>query len=300
MIEKKDVSKLKPQYRPLPIAVVMITLNEAHNLEAVLDNIQGWAEEVFIVDSYSSDETVNIALRHGVHVVQRAFRGFGDQWNFALDQLPITAEWTMKLDPDERLSNELKMSVASSIQDTEANGFILTRRLWFMGRSLPICQSLIRIWRTGQCQFTNVLVNEHPVVDGNIKLLEGYLEHHDSPDLQHWYNKQNKYTSSEAITMYRGLQLAAKPKLLGTTMERRMWLKKNFFKMPFRYGLLFIYNYLLKGTWRAGRVGYIWSKLRIEVYRAREYKLYEMRVIQREPLDLNRGCGEPDLRVKQY
>ena len=95
-----------------PVAVVMISLNEAHNMEAVLENLKGWAQEVFLVDSYSQDETVDIALRYGVHVVQRSFRGFGDQWNFALRELPITAPWTMKLDPDERLSDELKANIA--------------------------------------------------------------------------------------------------------------------------------------------------------------------------------------------
>ena len=85
-----------------PIAVVMISLNEGHNMAAVLDNLKGWAHEVFLVDSYSTDETLDIALAAGVHVVQRSFSGFGNQWNFALDQLPITAPWTMKLDPDER------------------------------------------------------------------------------------------------------------------------------------------------------------------------------------------------------
>ena len=96
-----------------PVAVVMISLNEGHNLEAVLQNLAGWAQEVFLVDSYSQDDTVDIALRHGVQVVQRRFRGFGDQWNFALRELPITAPWTMKLDPDERLSDELKARIYS-------------------------------------------------------------------------------------------------------------------------------------------------------------------------------------------
>jgi glycosyltransferase involved in cell wall biosynthesis len=62
----------------------MISLNEGHNLDAVLRNLTGWARQVFLVDSYSQDDTVDIALRYGVHVVQRKFLGFGDQWNFAL------------------------------------------------------------------------------------------------------------------------------------------------------------------------------------------------------------------------
>ena len=99
-----------------PVAVVMISLNEGHNLEAVLENLKGWAQEVFLVDSYSQDDTVDIALRHGVQVVQRRFRGFGDQWNFALEHLPITAPWTMKLDPDERLSDELKANLLAAMR----------------------------------------------------------------------------------------------------------------------------------------------------------------------------------------
>src|SRR5437016_75857 len=83
-----------------PVAVVMLALNEGHNMEAVCQNFAGWAQEVFLVDSYSQDDTVDIALRYGVEVVQRRFRGFGDQWNFAMRTLPITAPWTMKLDPD--------------------------------------------------------------------------------------------------------------------------------------------------------------------------------------------------------
>lgn len=283
-----------------PLAVVMITLNEAHNLEEVLDNIQDWAEEVFIVDSYSSDGTVDIALRRGVHVVQRAFQGFGDQWNFALEQLPITSKWTMKLDPDERISDELKVSLARAIQHEDGDAFSVTRRLWFMGRALPIDQDLIRVWRTGGCRFTDVLVNERPLVEGRIRSLSGYLEHHDSPDLQHWYHKQNKYTSAEAISAYRELEMAATPKVFGSSIERLMWIKRNFFRVPFGYSMLFLYNYLIKGAWRAGRVGYIWSKLRVEVYRAWEYKLFEMRITGREPQELYIGFGKPDSRVEQY
>ena len=79
------------RWRPgtVPVAVVMITLNEGHNIEAMCRNLAGWAREVLVVDSYSQDETVDIALRHGIHVVQRRFRGFGDQWNFALRSCPL-------------------------------------------------------------------------------------------------------------------------------------------------------------------------------------------------------------------
>ena len=290
----------KPNAKPLPIAVVMITLNEAHNLEAVLDNIQGWAEEVFIVDSYSSDETVDIALRRGVHVVQRAFQGFGDQWNFALEQLPIKSKWTMKLDPDERLSAELKASVTKIIREDECDGCSLIRRLWFMGKPLQVEQSLVRIWRTGNCKFSEVAVNEHPHVNGSVHSVVGYLEHHDSPNLEHWLDKQNRYTSLEADIACRGAELADKPLLLGSPLQRRMWLKRYFILLPGRYFFLFVYNWVWLGAGKAGRAGYIWSRLRSDIMRFIEYKRYEIETTGCEPFNEHRAIGQPDDRVKQY
>lgn len=283
-----------------PVAVVMIALNEAHTLEAVLRNLEGWAQEVFLVDSYSTDGTVDIALRHGVHVVQRRFRGFGDQWNFALRELPITAPWTMKLDPDERLTASLKHAIEQAIAEGQADGLSVYRRLWFMSRPLPAGHDLVRVWRTGRCRFTDVAVNEHPIVTGVLRHVDGELEHHDSPDLEHWLDKQNRYTTAEAVASYRAQKLADKPRLFGTPLQRRMWVKRHFMKLPFRYLALFLYHYLVLGAWRTGWVGYAWSRLRTDVYRLWEYKLREMRLTGRLPVQRPAGPGRPDPRVRQY
>lgn len=283
-----------------PVAVVMISLNEAHNMEAVLANLKGWAQEVFLVDSHSADETVDIALRHGVHVVQRRFRGFGDQWNFALRELPITAPWTMKLDPDERLSDALKRNLADAMRRGEADGFTMQRRLWFMGRPLPVRQEILRVWKTGACRFSDVLVNEHPLVEGSVEPVAGELEHHDSPDLEHWLHKQNKYTTAEALAAVRGDALSAQPRLLGSALQRRMWLKRHFSRIPFRYALVFLYYLIVAGIWRAGRIGLIWARLRADVYRFRQYKIYEMQMTGRTPGRAVFVPGQPDVRVPQF
>jgi glycosyltransferase involved in cell wall biosynthesis len=280
-----------------PVAVVMISLNEAHNLDAVLRNLAGWAQQVFLVDSCSADDTVSIALRHGVHVVQRRFKGFGDQWNFALNELPVTAPWTMKLDPDERLTDELKASIEQLTRTGEQQGIAIDRRLWFMGAVLPVKQSILRVWRTGTCRFTDVAVNEHPLVDGAIGHATGYLEHHDSPDLDHWLVKQNRYTTSEAISQFEGRALALPPRLFGNALERRMWFKRNFWKVPGRYLILFLYHLVLMGAWRAGRVGWIWARMRTEVYRLWEYKRFEIDRIGRVPRAIPSNPGAPDPRV---
>ncbi|MDA8691950.1 glycosyltransferase family 2 protein [Candidatus Pseudothioglobus singularis] len=283
-----------------PISVIMISLNEAHNMIDVLENLNGWAKEVHLVDSCSHDSTVSIALSYGVKVVQRNFNGFGEQWNFALENLPISAPWVMKLDPDERITDELKNSIERIIKEDNSDGVIIKRRLHFMGKTLPITQSILRLWKNGTCRFTNVNVNEHPLVNGTILNANGYLEHHDSPNLDHWLTKQNSYTTLEAVNQYMQKPLGISPKLFGSTLEKRMWVKSNFWKIPGRYILLFSYHYFILGAWRSGKVGWKWSHLRTEVYRLWEYKYFEMKSLNKVSIKINSQNGLADNRVRFY
>lgn len=283
----------------VPVAIVMISLNEAHHMNDTLVNLRDFAQEVFLVDSYSSDDTVDIALAHGVRVVQRPFLGFGDQWSFALSELPITAPWTMKLDPDERLTDELKQSIATIVSQNAADAFNVNLRLWFMGRPLPVRQMILRGWRTGSCRFSDVSVNEHPLVDGRVIDTEGDLEHRDSPDLHHWFDKQNRYSSAEALSTYRGDPLSAPTKFFGNSLERRMWLKSKLTNMPLQYSFVFLYCYILQGAWRAGRVGLIWASMRANVYRMWSLKVLEMRLTGKELYLPSPRIGKPHLGAVQ-
>jgi hypothetical protein len=128
----------------------------------------------------------------------------------------------------------------------------------------------------------------------------GYLEHHDSPDLDHWLTKQNRYTTAEAISQFEGRALALPPRLLGSALERRMWFKRNFWKVPGRYLILFMYHLVLMGAWRAGRVGWIWSRMRTEVYRMWEYKRIEIDYLGKIPVKIPSQAGRPDARVTMF
>ena len=263
--------------KKLPVSIVMLTLNEQYHLPGVIENVKDWAQDIFIVDSCSTDKTIDIALEHNVKIVQRPFTNFGDQWNFAIKKLPIKTPWTLKLDPDERLSDELKMQIEKVTQNDNAlEGYKFKRRLWFMGKPLHAKQDVVRLWQTGKCYFSDTIVNEHPIIEGEIGYLPGILEHHDSYDLHHWYDKQNRHATMEAIMKYRGDKLAAQTRLFGTSLERRMYLKKMFFRVPMRYHLLYLYHLIGQGTWRDGKTGLAWARLRTEVYRMIELKFEEM------------------------
>ncbi|MEM1297700.1 MAG: methyltransferase domain-containing protein [Pseudomonadota bacterium] len=277
----------------LPVSVIMISLNEAHHMPAVLKNLEGFAEKVFLVDSFSADDTVDIAVRHGVHVVQRRFRDFGDQWNFAVNELPIETPWVMKLDPDERITDELKQSIAQAIEGDRLDGIGFERRLWLMGKPMPVRNHVLRLWRHGNCRFTDVIVNEHPVINGGVGDIAGELEHHDSPNLHHWFDKQNRYTTAEAIAQFQRHSLADAPRLFGTRLQRRMWLKQHFWKLPGRFTALHLYLVFWTGAWRAGKVGLIWARLRTELYRSQEFKYFEMTLSGAPYQTISSGHGAP-------
>ncbi len=284
--------------KKLPLTVILLTLNEEFHLPGALDNLLGWAEDVFVLDSLSTDRTVDIALEHGAKVVQHPFANFGDQWNWALEKLPIRTPWTLKVDPDERLGEELKSQIEAVTCDPNAlNGYSFPRRLWFMGKPLHVKADVLRLWRTGRCRFSDVIVNEHPLVEGSIGRLTGVLEHHDSPDLHHWCEKQNRYTTMEAIARVRRHKLAATPRLLGSALERRMLFKQIFFHIPFRYQLYWLYVMIWRGAWKAGRIGLAWAHLRTEIMILRELKAREMRSTGRIPEVPRAPHGKYDPRV---
>ena len=120
-------------------------------------------------------------------------------------------------------------------------------------------------------------------MDGAVLRLSGAIEHHDSPDLEHWLEKQNRYTTLEAVRAYGGLAMADAPAVFGTALQRRMWLKKNFYRTPFRYTLFFLYHLLVLGAWRSGWVGWTWSRLRSDVMRLIEIKYREIEVDRAVP-----------------
>jgi glycosyltransferase involved in cell wall biosynthesis len=282
----------------LPITAIMLTLNEEHHLPGAIEIVKPWAEDIFIVDSCSTDKTVAIALERGVKIIQRRFTNFGDQWNFAIERLPINTPWTMKLDPDERVTAELVEEMSPIVQsENSCEGYWIPRRLWFMGKPLRVFTDVLRLWRTGKCHFSDVIVNEHPLIDGKVGRLRGIIEHYDSPDLTHWADKQNRYSTMEAIMKFRGDELSVRPALFGNSLERRMFFKKYLDFLPLRFQLYWLYLMIRHGVWRDGNVGRAWAHLRVEVMRMIEFKYKEMKRNGRIPEIPRAPHGDFDPRI---
>ena len=106
------------------IAVIVLTFNEEANLAQALGSVGGWANEIFILDSLSTDRTLEIASQYGCHIAQNKFENYAKQRNYALDHLPIRSEWVLFLDADEWLPDALKQEISNLIAiSPEENGF---------------------------------------------------------------------------------------------------------------------------------------------------------------------------------
>lgn len=266
----------------LPISVVILTLNAEHHLPDLLDSILPYVEDVFIVDSRSTDRTVDIALERSVKIVQRAFTTPPDQYGWAFRNLPIKTEWLFSLDQDERFSHslidELRELFGKDI-DTDIDGFTVKWRLWFMGRPLHATTDTFRLMRVSKCHVTEVSCNEHFVVPGRVERLNGLLEHKDVLNLHEWYEKQNLWTTLEAIGRIRDSSDDERGRLFGTQLQRKMFFKRLFIHSPGGKAVMFLYYYVWYGAWRDGYAGFCWARLRVWVHNVGDMKEKEFRRI---------------------
>ncbi len=191
-----------------PVSVIILTYNEEPNLENCLKSLKNWATEIFIVDSFSTDKTLDIAKKYGCEIVKHAFKNQAEQFNWALDNLKIKNEWILRLDADEYLTNELKNEITEILPKTpaEINGYYINRRLIFMGRWLkhagiyPLW--LLRLFRFGKAKSEYKEIDEHIVLlEGKAKELKNDFIHDDKKNLSDWIQKHNLYSSREVETI---------------------------------------------------------------------------------------------------
>ncbi len=264
----------------LPITVLIPTLNAEGHLDELFDSIEPFVSDVFVVDSLSIDQTVDICLRRGIKIVQRHYVNSSDQFQWMLDSLPIMTPWVFFMAQDERFSDSLVQALGNlfdaGVPET-IDGYTVKWRLWFMGRPLHATAPNLRLFRTGKCNVTQVACNEHFRVPGGIGHLDGILEHKDTLNLHEWYEKQNLWTTREAIQQARPVSNDERPVLLGTALQRKAFLRKVLKKVPCRNCIRFLYYWLKFGAWRDGRAGVVWASLRVWVADVIDLKVEEMR-----------------------
>ena len=264
----------------IPLTILIPTINAEAHLEELFDGIVPYFEDVIVVDSLSLDRTVDICLEYGVKIIQRRYVSSSDQFGWMVTQIPVKTPWIMLMAQDERISEKLRNEMSHYLRDDSPHsGYTVRWRLWFMGKPLHATPRRMMIYKTGNVAVTNVACNEHFfLLDcGSVGNLEVYLEHKDTPTLWDWYEKQNLWTTREAIQRVCPPSDDEKPMLCGTKRQRKAFVKQLLIHMPFGETILFWYYFLKFGAWRDGRTGWVWASLRVWVHHVTTLKEIEMR-----------------------
>lgn len=254
-----------------PLTVIILTYNEEPNLVQALRSVCGWAQQVVVLDSFSTDRTVQIAREFGAEVYQHRFENYARQRNHALT-LPIRTEWILFLDADEWVPPELQREIAEVIdRNPPEDGFYIKRRFIWMGRWIRrgyYPSWILRLARRGRVRCEERQVNEHLIVDGAVGYLQHDFIHEDRKDLADWIAKHVRYARREADELIkRELRVAQEEidaRLFGTQAQRKRWLRRHVWERlpPFvRPWLFFFYRYVLRGGFLDGRAAFVYHFL---------------------------------------
>ena len=218
----------------VPVSVLIPTLNEERNIGKCLASV-AWSDDVVVVDSHSRDRTAAIARAAGARVVEFDWNGeLPKKKNWALANVSWKHAWVLVLDADERVTPELAEEIKATVAGTDRCGFLVNRRLMFLGRWIKHCGYYpswnLRLFLHERGRYERLVegdtgsgdneVHEHVLVDGPVGRLRAELDHHAYPDIATWVEKHNRYSNWEAAVEVRGVR-ATTPQAAGALRRRR-------------------------------------------------------------------------------
>ena len=277
---------------PIAVTVVIPTRNEARHLARCLEAVRRFSE-VYVVDSQSTDSTVEIARAFGAEVVQFHYHGgWPKKRQWALDSLPFENDWVLLLDADEVLTLDLADEIGEAIRDPNLIGYRVFLRINFLGRELRFGGNgfwKLSLFRRGKGHFecrlrdqdrsmSDIEVHEHVIVDGPVSKLRRALPHHNVESLDRYLIKHNEYSNWEARVLLQGTEQRDElpPKFFGSQAQRRRWLKKRFFGLPGSPLFFFLYKYILRLGFLDGVPGLIYCALQSTHFFHIKAKMYEL------------------------
>jgi glycosyltransferase involved in cell wall biosynthesis len=262
MITHDDFQQGTKASAKVKVSVIVPVKNEAANLPRCLRSIQ-WADEVWVVDSASTDATSAIAEAQGARVAQFVYKGgFPKKKNWALDKLPLRNEWVFILDADETLPPDIEAELRQIVESPGGHdGYWINRRFQFLGRWMKHSYYPnwnLRLFRRTKGRFEKITesdtksgdveIHEHVVIQGATGRLRCEMDHYAFPSIEVFVEKHNRYSNWEA-RVARDAMLAGSESAIGNPkVARRRMLKRWSHRVPLRPWLRFLYVYV----WQRG------------------------------------------------
>ena len=245
----------------MKLSVALITLNEEKNLKRTLESVSAIANEIIIIDSGSTDKTIEIAKEYNAKTFFQAWQGYGKQKNFALSQ--CSGDWILLIDADEELSKELSSKIQWIIEnEKEKKVFSINRSSICFGKELKhggwSNQYAVRLWKKGIVEVNQNLVHEAYITSEKIYKIKEKIYHHTYLTLQDYFVKFNAYTT------------------LGAQEYYKRGKKVSFLKIILNPTYKFIRMYFLKGGFLDGVEGFMIARASAMYSMAKYFKLREM------------------------
>lgn len=250
-------------------SVVVIAQNEESNIAFCLRPVLRFSDDVWVVDSFSTDGTVEIGRTLGARVVQHEFEGWAEQRNYALDRLPLKYDYVLFLDADEQIDERFDSQLTAAIASGRYAAFNLKTSNYFLGRHIKFAQDIswiTKVVRRGAGRWHSEGAREYCVVNGPVGEVPATIRHEDRKGIFFWVIKQIRNAEREArLLSGQSAQLDLRQFSSGQTLERpqRVWLRRVYNTLPpvVRPFLVFIYRYFFRLGFLDGIPGLIYCLL---------------------------------------
>ncbi len=263
------------QRQGFPLSVLVPVKNESANLKRCLPALS-WADEIFVVDSQSTDDTIDVAKAHGAQVIQFEFNGsYPKKKNWSLENLPFRNDWVLIVDADEVVPPELADEIGERIGSGEVEGYYLNMKYYFLGGRIrhagySECWNL-RLFQHRLGRYERLPVrpgvatgdneaHEHVQLQGRAIRLRHELDHYAYPTISTWIEKHERYATWEAELFERFLHDPV-PEGIGLGKRFKRYLKKIYLRLPMRPLIRFVYAYLFRLGFLDGRRGLVFCGL---------------------------------------
>ncbi|MGA9060991.1 MAG: glycosyltransferase family 2 protein [Terracidiphilus sp.] len=245
--------------------VILLSFNSEDTLGATLTSARRLTDEIFVVDSYSNDGTVDLARSLGATVVQHSFEHYGAQRNWAIDNLPISRPWELHLDADEWMDDQLVAAIQALPDEPEHAGYFLPRYLRFLGRVLrhggmsPTWH--LRLFRAGVGRCENRKYDQHfLLMHGTSGKLPAAIVDDIRMPLTEWTARHNRWADSEVAELENKESSGRiEPDARGNPAQRKRFFRQKYYQMPLfiRSLALFLYRYFFRLGFLDGTEGLI-------------------------------------------
>lgn len=256
----------------MKISATIITRNEASRIRPCLDSLK-WVDEIVVLDSNSTDDTVKICREYTDKVFETDWPGFGIQKQRAVDL--ASHQWILSIDADERVSEELKKEIQQTIGDSSKSGYFLPRLSYLCDQPVRHCgwypDYIVRLFKKEKGRFTQDLVHEQIVVDGELGRLKNHLLHYSYEDFKQFIQKFNHYSS------------------LGAIAGARAGKRAGVFKAFVRGIIAFFKIYVFKMGFLDGSTGLI---VAVSAFESSYYKYIKLWHINKNPNELMEIYGQ--------